>query len=504
MKKKLKAIKEKVILIKKQSKSSKPSLTTKIIFALLLIYNLPLNAQYILENAFPNLSFTNPVDFQTPNDGTDRVFIVEQSGIIKVFENSVSVSTEKEFLNITERVEDGGEMGLLGLAFHPDHRNNGYFYVDYTKGNPRETVISRFKVSDNNSDSADINSELILMKIFQPYPNHNGGQIAFGPDSMLYIALGDGGSRGDPQNRAQNLDSLLGKILRINVDSASSPLNYSIPEDNPYANNTLGYREEIFAFGLRNPWRFSFDFTTGKIWCGDVGQGDWEEIDIIEKGKNYGWRCYEGNHEYNLTQCGDTGYVFPVWEYPHTEGRSITGGYVYRGSSIPDLFGKYIYADFETRKIWALTYDGINPAQNEFLLNAAGGISSFGVDRNKELYLCSFDGKIYKLRNNSTDVSSRSKTESEYYLVRNYPNPFNPSTSIIFGVPEESRVSVEVFDALGNKISELVNKTYQPGSYREIWNATSFSSGVYFIVMKAEALVSRRIFQSKSKALLLK
>ncbi len=503
MKKKLKVLKEKRILIEKQSKSLNPSAALLFIFALLIIGIPPVHAQYSLENAFPNLNFTSPVDFQNPNDGSNRVFIVEQSGIIKVVENSASVSAAKVFLNITDRVEDGGEMGLLGLAFHPDYRNNGYFYVDYTKDNPIETVISRFKVSDTNSDSGDAETELILMKIFQPYSNHNGGQIAFGPDSMLYIALGDGGSRGDPQNRAQNRDSLLGKILRINVDSASLPLNYSIPPDNPFVNNTEGFREEIFAYGLRNPWRFSFDFSTGKIWCGDVGQGDWEEINIIESGKNYGWRCYEGNHQYNLSECNDTNYVFPVWEYPHTEGRSITGGYVYRGTSIPNLFGKYIYADFETRKIWALTYDGINPAQNEFILTAPGGISSFGADKDNELYLCSFDGKIYKLKNNLTDVSAGREKKLDYYLVKNYPNPFNPATRITFNVPEESRVEIQVVDILGN-ITLLINKTFRPGIYEEPWDASSFSSGVYFIIMKAEPLASKRTFRSTVKALLLK
>lgn len=503
MKKMQKMLREK-LLPEDQSKVIKKIGIFLKFFIFFLFYILPLCAQYKLENAFPALSFSSPVDFQSPNDSTSRIFIVEQLGIIKLVENSIADSGVKIFLDLRDRVAYGGEMGLLGLSFHPDFKNNKYFYVDYTKDSPRETIISRFKVSDSNPDSADENSELVLMRIYQPYVNHNGGQIAFGPDSMLYIALGDGGSRGDPQNRAQNRDSLLGKILRIDVDSASLTLNYSIPTDNPYKNNTEGYREEIFAYGLRNPWRFSFDFADGKLWCGDVGQDNWEEINIIEKGKNYGWRCYEGNHSYNLSGCSDSGYISPIWEYPHSEGRSITGGYVYRGDSIPELFGKYIYADFETRKVWALTYNGANPPANEFLFTAPGGISSFGVDQKNELYLCCFDGNIYRLEKILTGVSNRNEQKLDYYLLQNYPNPFNPATKITYKIPEESRVEIKVTNILGEEISEIVNKIVQPGVHEEIWDASSFSSGVYFIRMTTESAVSQKIFRNTIKILLLK
>ncbi len=288
-------------------------------------------------------------------------------------------------------------MGLLGLAFHPNYENNGYFYVNYTKASPvRRTLIVRFKVSSTNPDSADRSSSKILMEIVQPYSNHNGGQLAFGPDGYLYIALGDGGSGGDPENNAQNRSSLLGKLLRIDVDQTQGSLNYSIPSDNPFANDIQGFKKEIYAYGLRNPWRFSFDFTTGNLWCADVGQNTWEEINLIINGGNYGWRCYEGNHSYNLNGCSGSDYIPPIWEYSHSEGISITGGYVYRGPNLPELFGKYIYADYGTRKIWALTYDGVNAATNQLLATASSTITSFGVDMNNELYICSFDGKIYR------------------------------------------------------------------------------------------------------------
>ena len=356
------------------------------------------NAQYQLQEAFPNLSFQNAVDLQHAGDGSDRIFIVEQAGVIKVFENNSSVNSSQVFLDITDRISSGGEMGLLGLAFHPDYENNGYFYVNYTVSNPRYTRIARFSVSEINPDSADKNSELILMNIQQPYSNHNGGQVAFGPDNYLYIALGDGGSQGDPDNNAQNKSSWLGKILRIDVNSTQDTLNYSIPASNPFAGNTQGYKKEIYALGFRNPWRFSFDFSANRLWCADVGQWTLEEIDIVEAGQNYGWRCYEGNVPYDLTNCDDI-YTSPIWVYPRSEGYSVTGGYVYRGPNLPGLFGKYIYSDYGSKKVWALDYDGSTEPTNTLLLTADASPVSFGVDQNNELYICAFSGssdKIYR------------------------------------------------------------------------------------------------------------
>jgi len=353
--------------------------------------------QYTLQEAFPNLTFSGPFDLQNAGDGTDRIFVVEQSGKIYVFENNTGVTVKKKFLDITDSVSSGGEMGLLGLAFHPNYENNEYFYLNYTKSSPyRRTLIVRFQVSNANPDSADRSSSKILMEIAQPFSNHNGGQLAFGPDGYLYIALGDGGSGGDPQGNAQNKSSLLGKLLRIDVDQTQGSINYAIPLNNPFKNNTQGFKEEIYAYGLRNPWRFSFDSPTGRLWCADVGQNAWEEIDLIVKGGNYGWRCYEGNHNYDLSGCTDTNYIFPVWEYSHSDGVSITGGYVYRGPNLPDLYGKYIYGDFGTRKIWALTYDGINPPTNKLLLTSSVSIASFGVDINNELYVVGYNGIIYR------------------------------------------------------------------------------------------------------------
>ena len=274
--------------------------------------------------------------------------------------------------------------------------------MDYTtsiNGNI-QTRVSRFSVNSSDPNKADQSSELVLLEIDQPYANHNGGQIAFGPDGYLYIALGDGGSGGDPQGNGQNRKTLLGSILRIDIDNPSDGKNYGIPDDNPFVGNTEGYREEIFAYGLRNPWRFSFDPETGWLWAADVGQNRQEEIDIIEKGKNYGWNIMEGMLCYQpSTNCDQAGLELPIWTYGRDQGISVTGGYVYRGQKNPELVGKYIYGDYGSGRIWTLSYDDVDNPVNEELADTDLFISSFGVDSNQNLYICSYqDGKIYQLR----------------------------------------------------------------------------------------------------------
>jgi glucose/arabinose dehydrogenase len=357
----------------------------------------PIPEEFEAVVAFPNLTFTRPVDFQFPNDQTHRLFVVEQAGVIYVFPNDPSTNTKKIFLDIKSKVDDGGnEEGLLGLAFHPNYKSNGFFYVNYTASNPNRTVISRFKVSTANPDQADAGSELVLLTYTQPYSNHNGGQVSFGPDGFLYIAVGDGGSGGDPQDNGQNKATFLGSILRIDVNKQENGKQYGIPPDNPFV-NTGNFKPEIFAYGLRNPWRFSFDSETKQLWTGDVGQNAYEEIDIIEKGGNYGWNVMEGKHCFSPSSgCTTTGLKLPVWEYDRSEGVSITGGFVYRGTLLKFLVGKYIYADYGSRKIWSLDVSK-NPPVNTELYVGDFNISSFGIDEKNELYMCAFDGKIYKL-----------------------------------------------------------------------------------------------------------
>ncbi len=344
-----------------------------------------------ITNAFSGLSFARPLDLQSPADGTNRIFVGEQGGVIKVFTNDSTVTTTQIFLDITNRTVSTSELGLLGFAFHPDYNTNGLLYVTYT---PREnvSVISQFRVSDTDANSADLSSELVLLEIPQPATNHNGGQLAFGPDGFLYIASGDGGGAGDPNGNAQNLGNLLGKILRIDVNNRENGLNYAIPSDNPFVDNTTT-RPEIYAYGLRNPWRFSFDVPTNTLYTGDVGQGELEEINRIEKGGNYGWNILEGTSCYLQSDCDRAGTIVPIFEYNHSANdRSITGGYVYRGSELPALRGYYIYADFISGRIWALDQAG----NNQLLLETGLPIASFGTDAANELYICSFDGKIYK------------------------------------------------------------------------------------------------------------
>ncbi|MFN2372320.1 MAG: PQQ-dependent sugar dehydrogenase, partial [Cyclonatronaceae bacterium] len=360
--------------------------------------------EVVLERVYPRISISNPVDLQHANDGSGRLFVVRQSGIIYVLGDDQSLTTPPVFMNISNRVQPGGERGLLGLAFHPDYAENGYFYVYYTAGeNKLRSVISRFSVDAENPGLGDPESEFVLLEFDQPYNNHNAGQIAFGPeDGYLYIATGDGGSGGDPENNAQDRSTLLGNILRIDVDNTRGGLNYAIPAANPFAGNSDGYREEIFAWGFRNPWRMSFDPETGRLWAADVGQADREEINIVTKGGNYGWRIMEGSACFSPpTGCDMTGLIQPVWEYTHDsgDGRSITGGYVYRGTDYPQLQGKYFYSDYVSANLWMLEYDGTSETVNIPLPNPGFSIASFGTDQDGELYALGHqNGHIFRIK----------------------------------------------------------------------------------------------------------
>lgn len=365
--------------------------------------NLSQRHAYKLTEAFPRLTFDMPVELTSPDDDTARIFVVEQRGVIQVFQNTPNAQRSTVFLDIEKQVHSGGEAGLLGLAFHPDYKTNGYFYLNYTAGNPLETILSRFKVSATDPGKADPKSETVLLRFGQPWDNHNGGKVAFGNDGFLYIATGDGGSWGDPGNRAQNRKELLGKILRIDVNKPSATLKYSIPSDNPYKGNKEGYREEVYAYGMRNPWRFCFDRVTGQLWAGDVGQNEFEEIDVIEKGGNYGWRIMEANNCYRSKNCNQDGLKAPIFHYRQGSdtGQSVTGGYICRDENLPGLTGDYIYGDFVTGNIWALTHSNNKTVKNELIARISGGLPSFGEDSKRNLYVMSYNpGKIYRLVQN--------------------------------------------------------------------------------------------------------
>ena len=366
-------------------------------------------SEFSIENAFPNLSFNDPVGIYHAGDYSDRIFIIEQEGRIKVFNNDPNVEEYSMFLDITSIVnQDGGytEEGLLGLAFHPNYAENGYFYVNYTDYGPRRNVIARYSVDNNDPNEADYGSAVVILEVNQPYSNHNGGQISFGPDGYLYIIFGDGGSSGDPLGHGQDLSTFLGSLIRIDIDNPSGEFNYGIPDDNPFLD--IYARPEIYAYGLRNMWRFSWDLETGFLWGADVGQNSYEEINIINSGLNYGWNTMEANHCFPIgSDCDSSGLEPPILEYElYVNGVcSITGGYVYRGDVLWNLKGKYIYGDWCTGDIWSLEYFEDGNHINDHLLRSEINITSFGVDQNNELLFCG-NGNIYKLNSNLGDLNN--------------------------------------------------------------------------------------------------
>ena len=326
--------------------------------------------------------------------GDSRLFITLQAGQVVIHDGTRVLPAP--FLDIRPLVSSGGERGLLSIAFHPRYAENGFFFVNYTDRNG-DTVIARYRVS-TDPNRADASSARQVLFIDQPFPNHNGGQLQFGPDGYLYIGMGDGGSGGDPENRAQSRTTLLGKLLRIDVDAET----YSIPPSNPFVSNAQS-RGEIWATGLRNPWRFSFDRNNGDLWLADVGQGSWEEINhqpgTSIGGENYGWRLMEGLHCYNPpTSCNFTGLVLPVIEYNHSGGAcSVTGGYVYRGTRSPFLRGTYLYGDYCNGKIWGASRDTRGVLVTRELADTPWLISTFGEDLNGEVYVADHNGAIYRI-----------------------------------------------------------------------------------------------------------
>ena len=350
-----------------------------------------------LEPAFQGIEFDRMVLLTYPDDDSGRLFVVLQPGRIMVFENDPGVESAETFLDIRERVNDSGnEEGLLGLAFDPAFAENGHFYVNYTASGPRRTVVSRFSASAGDPDRADPDSELVFLEVAQPYRNHNGGHVAFGPDGMLYVGLGDGGSGGDPRGNGQDTSTLLGSILRIDVSALDETGGYAVPPDNPFAGGDRTARGEIWAYGLRNPWRFSFDRETGDLWAADVGQNQYEEVDIIRPGRNYGWNVMEGSHCYRRGSCDMEGLELPVAEYGRDGGCSVTGGHVYRGRRLPTLYGAYLYADFCSGKIWALRHDGTAVTEQMLIADTGLSISSFGEDASGEVYVLTFEGAVYR------------------------------------------------------------------------------------------------------------
>jgi glucose/arabinose dehydrogenase len=375
-----------------------------------------------LRNAFPDLKFTRPLWLEEIPDGSKRMIVLEQGGTVYLLPKGRESKEAKMFLDISSRrpfVQN--EEGLLALAFHPQFKNNGLLYIYYSQQNPKRGVLSELHISKTDPDTADLTTERILLQTSRPYWNHDGGTLLFGPDGYLYVSFGDGGAADDPHNNGQNLKTWLAKILRIDVNTRTGNLQYGIPSDNPFVKGAKpgaglteaemeGALPEIWAYGLRNVWRMSFDRETGELWAGDVGQNLWEEIDLITKGGNYGWRVREAFHPFRQQQQPVGTPIDPVIEYPHSPrlsaqskfpnhgpGVSVTGGYVYRGKKVPSLQGVYVYADYQVGTIWGLRHaKGQVTAADVLVKGMTRQVSSFAEDRDGELYVLAFDGLIYE------------------------------------------------------------------------------------------------------------
>lgn len=364
------------------------------------------DARITLQRVFQDIKFVQPVALLSVPNTSNQWWVVEKQGRVFRLMNDGGKHSKQLLLDITAHVNaNPNEAGLLGLAFHPQFDKNNEVFLSYTAtGRKLTSTISRFKATAEGHITAD--SEQVLLQVEQPYGNHNGGQIAFGPDGYLYIGLGDGGSGGDPEGNGQNTKTLLGAMLRINVDiDDSNGQPYVIPKDNPFAGSDQG-RGEVYAWGMRNPWRWSFDRKTGELWVGDVGQNDWEEINLVTQAGNYGWNLKEGTHCYAVDDC-DTGdlkarLIDPVAEYSHDQGCSVTGGYVYRGTNIQSLQGTYVFGDFCSGRIWGLSptgeaNNGSRNFQKELLMKSDLNIASFAEDNQGEIYVIHYDGEIYKI-----------------------------------------------------------------------------------------------------------
>lgn len=449
----------------------------KLLFIFSLAFVSELSSQQIILEDFATAS--NPVEIIASPTNDNRLFVVQQSGTIRILNTDGTFETNN-FLNITDRVNFSGEMGLLGLAFHPQFATNRYFYVYYNRAG-RTITVSRFTANSADPNTADPTTEKIMLSIEKPFTNHNGGSIHFGVDGYLWISTGDGGSGGDPNNNGQNKNSLLGKLLRIDVNSENA---YNIPPDNPFV-GTDG-ADEIWSYGLRNGWKYSFDKTTNNIWIADVGQNLIEEINRVSTtsaGINYGWRCYEGNNAYNTAGCANASTMtFPVADYDHSGGKcSITGGYVYRGNLYPDLIGKYIFADYCSTQIGILDNTTIT------WTNAFSGnmFTTFGEDNQKQLYIAASNGKIFKVKSNFLAVSDIDKNPIQV-------SPIPAKDFIFINNINDKNLTAEILDLSGRKISE--GKVSENDKSIDV---SFLQSGNYILVLKKDdiRIMSQKIIK---------
>lgn len=440
----------------------------RLLLSAILLSALPLSAQSFSLTQFAT-GFTSPVEITNANDS--RLFVVQQNGIIKIVQPNGTVNAA-DFLNISTKITFGGERGLLGLAFHPQYATNGYFFVYYNQVTTGNIIVSRYTVSANPNVANDT-TEKIILNIPKPFDNHNGGSMHFAPDGNLWIVTGDGGGGGDPNNHAQNKNSLLGKMLRIDINSTAP---YNIPTGNPFVGAGVDGADEVWSYGLRNAWKFSFDRTTGNAMIADVGQGAIEEINKMPAttaGINYGWRCYEGNNPYSTTGCAAASTMtFPIALYDHSGGKcSITGGYVYRGTASPSLLGKYFFADYCSRQIGILDDNNAITWSTAFTGNS---FSTFGEDSQKELYVAAVNnGIIYKITTTSLGIQ-----ENTFNEIKIYPNPAHERV-FIEGL-QSANAKVELISTEGKKVINNI-KLDSENSFDII----GITPGVYYINIKS-------------------
>lgn len=420
--------------------------------------------------------FSSPIALEHP-PGDTRMFVVQQGGAIRIVNPNGTINPNNFLTLTTSTIITGSERGLLGLAFHPNYATNGYFYVNYTRAGDGATVIARYQVSAN-PDLADATSGTVLLTVAQPYSNHNGGTIRFGTDGYLYIGMGDGGLGGDPENRSQNILENLGKILRIDVDSASP---YGIPPTNPYVG--IAGNDEIWAVGVRNPWKFSFDMQTNDLWLADVGQDNYEEVNYVAAPVpttlNFGWDCYEATHVYTAgCAVGTTTYTFPITEYTHSVGCSITGGYVYRGSTYPNFAGKFFFGDYCTNKIGMVdTAGNVTWSSTGF---SGTGITTFGQDINGEIYVAgNGTGIISKVKDSSLGLASFGNTPLQLF-----PNPAS-SEFYIKSSGLSYPASVNIYDITGKLLlnQNIIEETHAVAT-------STLPSGLYMVSVKDNAGVT--------------
>lgn len=459
-------------------------------------------------------SLTQPLYCTAPAGDLQRLFVVEQGGMIQIVKGGVVES--EPFLDLEDIVVDGGERGLLGLAFDPDFDTNRYFYVYYTGVGGMDPLVSylvRYEASAANPDRADTSSAHPILSVVQPYSNHNGGSIHFGPDGYLYWGLGDGGISGGASNPAIDPQRLLGKMLRLDVSGDDFPgdasRNYAIPATNPYVGDPTTL-DEIWSSGWRNPYRWSFDRVTGDMYVGDVGEGNWEEVSFEAAGgaggRHFGWSCYEGNSTFNLSGCSGLGpFTFPVHEYSHTEAGfscSITGGAVYRGANVPEAYGLYFFADWCSNQIYSLrVVNGVAQELTNRTTELTTGqfisqIVGFGEDGAGELYLVSGWGGIHRLEQDATDVPTpeRPTIAGDWSLA---PNPFRSTTSVSLELPRAARVEAAVYDATGRLVRTFADGTFAAGPATLRWDGRDgagrpVAPGVYFVRVAEDGFASTR------------